>query len=162
MMPPSNSVISVGGSVSFTATAVGLPPLTYQWRKNGTNIAGATTTTLSFPMLANSTGVYTLVVSNSYGLAVSSKALLSVPLRIWPPVLGAGEDFTLLVGASDGSPLSAARASRIRIYASTNATLPLLNWTQLATPLVFSNGFLRVDGLSTTNSLKFYRAAESP
>src|SRR5205823_3865318 len=139
MMPPSNSVVSAGGNVSFTATAVGLPPLRYQWRQNGTNLAGATTNTLSFPMVTSSTGVYTLVVSNSYGIAVSSKALLNVPLRILPPVAGAGGTFPLLIGASDGSALTAERASRIRLYGSTNVALPMSSWTQVATPLVLSN-----------------------
>jgi hypothetical protein len=162
MGAPSNSVTIAGGSVSFNVAAVGLPPLTYQWRKNGTNIAGATTTALSFPMVTNSTGLYTVVVSNSYGLAVSSKAILNLPLRILPPALGAGGALPLFVGTTDGSSLTADRASRIRIYTSANIGMPLSNWTQLSTPLVFSNGLLRVDGIIATNSLNFYRAAETP
>jgi hypothetical protein len=162
MMPVSNKVVSAGGNVSFAATAVGLPPLTYQWRKNGTNIPGATTNTLSFPMSTSSTGSYTLVVSNAYGIAVSAKALLNLPLRILPPVVGPGGSFPLLIGTSDGSPLTADRASRIQLYGSPNLALPLSTWTQLATPLVFSNGFVRADGISVNNASQFYRAAETP
>jgi hypothetical protein len=162
MQPPTNSVIVAGGTVSFNVAAVGLPPLTYQWRKSGTNIAGATNPSLNFPMVTNSTGLYTVVVSNSYGLAVSSKAVLNLPLRILPPALGAGGALPLFVGTTDGSPLTADRASRIRIYTSANVGMPLSNWTQLSAPLVFSNGLLRVDGISATNALNFYRAAEKP
>jgi hypothetical protein len=36
------------------------------------------------------------------------------------------------------------------------------NWTQLSAPLVLTNGLLRVDGVTTTGSLSFYRAAETP
>jgi hypothetical protein len=162
MLPPSNSVTTVGGNVSFNAAAVGLPPLTYQWRKNGTNIAGATTNTLTFPMLAASPGLYTLVVSNSYGLAVSSAALLNLPLRILPPALGVGKALPLFVGPSDGSPLTSDRAARISIYTATNLALPVINWTPLSAPLVFSNGLLRVDGIQATNSPSFFKAVENP
>ena len=159
---PSNSVVFSGGNASFSVAAVGLPSLTYQWRQNGTNIAGATASTLSFPMVPGSAGLYSAVVSNSYGLAVSSRAALNLPLRLLPPVLGTGNALPLYVCTSDGSSLSADRASRVRIYAATNILLPFTNWTQLSVPLVFSNGLLRADGVQATNSLNFYRAAETP
>ena len=113
-------------------------------------------------MSTSSTGSYTLVVSNAYGIAVSAKALLNLPLRILPPVVGPGGSFPLLIGTSDGSPLTADRASRIQLYGSPNLALPLSTWTQLATPLVFSNGFVRADGISVNNASQFYRAAETP
>lgn len=162
MTAPSNSVTSAGGNVSMSVAAVGLPPFTYQWRKNGTNIPGATSATLSFPMLTNSPGLYTVVVSNSYGLAVSSKAALNLPLRILPPLLGTGGELPLFVGTTDGSALTPDRASRIHIFTTTNVALAMSNWTQLSAPLVLTNGFLRVDGINTTNALSFYRAAETP
>jgi hypothetical protein len=113
-------------------------------------------------MLTSSTGTYTLVVSNAYGIAVSSKALLNLPLRILPPVAGAGGAFPLLIGASDGSPLTPDRASRIRIYGSTNVALPLSSWTQVVTPLVFSIGYVRADSITVNNASQFFRAAETP
>jgi hypothetical protein len=113
-------------------------------------------------MLPGSAGSYTLVVSNSYGIAVSPKALLNLPLRILRPVVGPGGAFPLLIGTSDGTPLTADRASRIRLYGSPNLALPLNSWTQVVTPLVFSNGYVRADGITVNNASQFYRAAETP
>ncbi len=161
-MAPSNSVTVAGNNVSFSVAAVGLPPFTYQWRKNGINIAGANTTSLSFPMLGNSAGLYTVVVSNAYGIAVSSKAALNLPLRILPPAVLAGGALSLYVGTSDGSALTLDRASRIRVYTTLNANAHFNTWTQLTTPLVLTNGILRVDGVGVTNSRSFFRAVETP
>ena len=60
-------------------TAAGTPPLSYQWRLNGTNLAGATGTSLTLsnvqPALA---GNYTVRVTNAFGSAISSNAVLTV------------------------------------------------------------------------------------
>lgn len=42
---PSGSTVAAGGTISLTAGAVGLPPMTYQWRLNGNPISGATSAT---------------------------------------------------------------------------------------------------------------------
>lgn len=75
---PSNLLSVVGGTVNFNVAAVGTAPLQYQWRKNGTNLPGATTSNLSFTATLASAGQYSVAVSNAYGAAYSSNALLSV------------------------------------------------------------------------------------
>jgi hypothetical protein len=159
---PSNSVSGPGTLVSFNVSATGLPPLTYQWRKNATNISGATGSAFSFTSAPGSNGLYTVVVSNSYGFAVSAPASLNAQLRILPPALGAGKSLSLWIGASDGSPLAPDRAARIRLYGTTNLSLPLSSWTLLTYPIVFSNGLVRVDGINASTGAGFYRAAETP
>src|ERR1019366_8014598 len=37
---PQSQTVGVGSNVTFTVTASGTAPLSYQWRLNGTNIAG--------------------------------------------------------------------------------------------------------------------------
>jgi hypothetical protein len=76
---PANQTVSVGSTASFSVTANGTPPLTYQWSFNGTNILGATGTTLTFAnaQLTNA-GSYSVTVTNLYGSATSSNALLTV------------------------------------------------------------------------------------
>jgi hypothetical protein len=59
-------------------SAVGTAPLTFQWRKDGTNLSGATADNLTFTATLASTGQYSVVVSNDYGAAYSSNALLTV------------------------------------------------------------------------------------
>ena len=43
---PTNQTVAVGGSATFNVTATGSLPLSYQWNFNGTNIVGATNTSL--------------------------------------------------------------------------------------------------------------------
>ncbi len=76
---PQSQAAAVGDYVSFGVGAGGPPPLSYQWRYNGTNIAGATSNTLSMQrvQLAQA-GNYSAVVSNAFGSVASSNATLTV------------------------------------------------------------------------------------
>ncbi len=70
----------VGFNATFSATATGTPPLRYQWFFNDTTLlAGQTNATLIFPIAStNDAGGYQVVVTNNYGAATSSVAMLSV------------------------------------------------------------------------------------
>jgi hypothetical protein len=77
-----NAVLS---TASFSAGAVGGPPLHYRWRKgaaplsDGGNISGATTDTLTIGELLHAdAGAYSLIVSNSFGSVTSALATLTV------------------------------------------------------------------------------------
>jgi hypothetical protein len=43
-IPPVNQSVPAGTNVTFSVTASGTPPLSYQWQFDGTNITGATGT----------------------------------------------------------------------------------------------------------------------
>ena len=79
---PTNKTVSAGAAASFSAAAFGQPTPTYQWRKNGANISGATNVTLNFPSttLADN-GTYSVIVSNSAGALTSSNATLTIPAQ---------------------------------------------------------------------------------
>ena len=65
--------------MSLCVTATGSPLLTYQWSFNGTNITGATDTTLTLTNVQLSqAGSYTVLVTNAYGSALSTNAVLTV------------------------------------------------------------------------------------
>ena len=67
-----------GTPVTFSATASGTPPLSYQWRKDGINIAATTNVwTLASPAVSDS-GNYDLVVSNGGGSVTSAVVALTV------------------------------------------------------------------------------------
>ena len=77
--PPADAATVANGTAHFAVVAGGTTPLSYQWRKNGTPISGATLTQLT---LANvqpaDAGVYSVVVSNSAGAVTSNTATLTV------------------------------------------------------------------------------------
>jgi gliding motility-associated-like protein len=67
-----------GTSATFTVTAIGTN-LTYQWRKNGTNIPGATAAAYNIPaIVASDAGNYSVVVSGDCGASVTSTSVALV------------------------------------------------------------------------------------
>jgi len=82
---PADVSVSEGQAATFSVTALGSTPLTYQWQKNGSNIPGATNSTLSFPDAALSdNGDYRVIVSNVSGSATSNEATLTVIANVLP------------------------------------------------------------------------------
>lgn len=78
LVSPNNKSIEVGGNVTFTVNASGIG-LSYQWKKDGVNINGATGTTLSFEGAGRPTaGVYVCEVKNQGGTVLSNEVVLTV------------------------------------------------------------------------------------
>jgi sugar lactone lactonase YvrE len=77
---PQDKTVSIGKSVKFTVTATGTKTLTYQWMKNGVNIAGATKASYTIPPASSEDNgaLFSVVVTNSYGSATSTSAKLTV------------------------------------------------------------------------------------
>lgn len=77
--PPTNQSSTIGSSVAFNVTAQGTAPLVFQWRFNGTNLAGATTNSYAIASVeATNAGDYQVVVSDFSGSVTSAVATLSV------------------------------------------------------------------------------------
>lgn len=77
---PVSAIICTGTSTSaitFSVTATG-PDLTYQWKKNNTNIIGATasTYTIANPAVPADLASYSVVISNVHGSVISSPATI--------------------------------------------------------------------------------------
>ena len=85
---PVNQTVTVGQTATFSVTATGTGPLTYQWYVNGVPINGATSSIYTTPptTLGQSGSVYTVVVSNSVGSVMSTGATLTV--QVIPPIAG--------------------------------------------------------------------------
>ena len=83
--PVDQTDVAPGSDVTFSVTATGTKPLSYQWQKDGVNlsdggrISGATTATLTITGVTESDeGGYRCVVTNSAGTATSNTATLTV------------------------------------------------------------------------------------
>jgi PKD repeat protein len=92
LVAPSNATITptpqnvlVGSAyVSFTVNVgTGTPPYTYQWKKDGVNMPGKTTQTLTIaPVALTDAGSYTVVVTNAAGSTTSSVGVLTVTVPV--------------------------------------------------------------------------------
>lgn len=83
---PTGQSVTVGQAVSFTVSAVGSPTISYQWKKNGSNIVGANAATYSISNVNISESAnYNVVVTNSAGSVTSAVASLVVNAAIVPP-----------------------------------------------------------------------------
>jgi len=102
---PTNRKLLAGNTATFTLASTGGQPLSYQWRKDNTNltddghILGATTDSLTINAAsATDTGRYDCVVTNDCGAATSIAARLSVianlpnaPLQPFQPATAVSE-----------------------------------------------------------------------
>ncbi len=76
---PRSRVSYQSGSVTFDLGIQTSTSLSYQWRFNGVNLTDATNATLVLTNLqTNQSGIYSVVVSNIYGMVVSEDARLDV------------------------------------------------------------------------------------
>lgn len=99
--------LCTGGAASFSVTAAGTAPFTYQWRKGGVNISGATNSSYSIsPVVASDAASYSVVVTNGCGSVTSSNILLTVNVTPAAPSIVNGarcNPGTVILTASGGS-----------------------------------------------------------
>ncbi len=114
---PSSVTITAGQTATFSVTATGTAPLTYQWKKNGTAISGATATSYTTPAetTADNGAQFTVAVSNSTGTVTSNAATLTVNAAPVAPsittqpssvTITAGQTATFSVTATGTAPLT--------------------------------------------------------
>jgi alpha-tubulin suppressor-like RCC1 family protein len=131
---PVDQSVYVGSSISFSVQADGPAPLTYQWRLNGTNIAGATSSTLVLQNAqASQAGFYSVLISNPGGSILSSNAVLTV---ITPP---AGVPVI-----TSFAPVSAAPATAVIITGT--------NFSPIASSNVVNFGAVRATVVNATST----------
>jgi alpha-tubulin suppressor-like RCC1 family protein len=146
--------VFAGTNGSLGVTGIGVPAVTYQWQFNGMNIDGETNATLVFTNVPlNFAGIYQCVLSNRFGLTVSSPMKLEV-LRAVPRCAVSSSQLT-----SSGFALCVNLLSGhgpIIIYASTD----LMNWVPLHTNAAVLGTLQFVDGSVTNVPVRFYEAVE--
>ena len=133
--------------MTFTSVAIGTPTPTYQWKFNGSNITGATSSsyTKNNAQLSDA-GNYTVVASNSAGSTTSATAVLTV----YNSAAATLSSFAYTNSQFQFSLTGVPTYSYI-IQASTNLT----NWTSIQTN---TSPFTFTDTLATNYPYRFYRA----
>ena len=82
VMEPQNQFQTVGQPVTLNVGAIGSLPISYQWRLDGSDIVGATSSNLVFTGIQSSNvGNYTVVLVNQFGTNVSRIARVDVVLE---------------------------------------------------------------------------------
>jgi hypothetical protein len=150
--PQTNEVIN-GYSRTLTGFAIGDPLPTFQWKKNGVNISGATSTNYTISSMTSShEGSYVLVASNSAG-SVSSDASYVKFFAEGTQNLTDGEGYW--TNSVYKLPLLHVVGYRYVVYGTTN----FLSWTAVETntvPWTFS------DPQATNFPYRFYRTEFIP
>lgn len=120
---PEGGAVRAGSDMHLEVGVVGLPPLTYQWYKDGRALEGANAPVLAMSsVLGNAAGAYYAVVGNGFGSVTSAVALVEVldPVILSQPVdqrVWATSNATFRVTAFGTEPLS------YRWYFNTNILL---------------------------------------
>jgi hypothetical protein len=114
---PANQTVTAGQMATFSVVATGTAPISYQWRRNSTNISGATSASYTTPATtsADNTAKFDVMVSNSVNSVTSTQATLTVNSAPVAPTIStqpadktvtAGQTATFGVVAAGTAPLS--------------------------------------------------------
>ncbi|MBI5383222.1 MAG: fibronectin type III domain-containing protein [Verrucomicrobia bacterium] len=151
---PVSLIVTQGRSATFTVSAAGTALLAYQWRFNGTDLAGETGSGfIRAAVQSADAGGYTVVITNAFGAVTSAPAMLAVtppsPARFEPPVLVGGTSLWLRFVGEPGATYA--------LELSTNLTSWLLLFDFTNPP---SGAFEFIDLAPADASPRFYRTRQ--
>jgi endonuclease/exonuclease/phosphatase family metal-dependent hydrolase len=137
---PQSQMVIEGSNVTFSVTAIGAQPLSYQWMFNGTNVDSATSSSLTLvAVTTNDAGPYSVTITNAFGFTNSDVATLTVVPFSEPPtitgepqsqIVSAGENVAFTVEAMGDAPLTYQwRFNGGVIAGATNSTFSLFSVT---------------------------------
>jgi len=160
---PTNVFTWVGGTVGFSLTVTGTSPMGFQWQWNGTNlvdsagVVGSQSNLLVLPAVtAGQAGVYSVVVSNQFGLASSPANLVVVQPALTPVFLST---------SSAGGVLNLAWAAYPGRWYQVQALTPalgLVSWVDVGGVTVATNVIAVATEVMGPAAQRYYRVFMLP
>lgn len=146
---PTDAAVFVGEPFSLSVLGSGEGPLTYQWQREGTNIAIAVASTYAVTnALLDEAGAYRVVVSNGAGSVTSSVARVEIKVRPELSLLNyAGISVRGVVG---------------KTYRIEAADAPAGEWQSVKTLTLKTSPTLWFDEESPSRNRRVYRVVEVP
>ncbi|MEA3139332.1 MAG: hypothetical protein QOK23_1501 [Gammaproteobacteria bacterium] len=110
---PADQTVQSGQAATFSVVASGTAPLSYQWQRNGTVIAGATGASYTTPatVAADNSALFTVVVSNAVGSVTSGAATLTVITPVTLTITQQPADTSVVAGAAASFTVAASCSS---------------------------------------------------
>jgi len=140
---PQSQIVNAGASATFSVVASASQAISYQWYKNSSPIAGATSASFAIPSAqVGDSGTYTVIVTTSGGSLTSQSATLTVNNVSSAPV------FSL-----EPASQTIANGSTVVFNAlATGAPLPSYQWAFNGAPIPGATGpTLQMDGATSAN-----------
>jgi len=166
---PTNQTVGVGSTVTFFINGSASPPFSLQWQKNGIALTDGTNSSGSIvidstgdPMTisnvqTNDDGGYSIIVTNLFGTATSSVAVLTVlPAPLFGNIMVAGGTNAILSGVGGSN------SATYYVLTSSNLLVPLDLWTRIATNQFDSVGGFIFTNAAQTNAPQMFYILEQP
>jgi Immunoglobulin domain/Immunoglobulin I-set domain len=139
---PANQSVIVGRTATFTVTATGTAPLSYQWQENGVNVSGATALSYTTPGMASGDNgaKFDVVVSNMAGSQTSTMATLTVnAAAVAPTITTQPANQTVTVGQTATFSVTATGTAPVNYQWQKNgANIPSATAASYTTPVTTS------------------------
>ncbi|MCX8520153.1 MAG: DUF1566 domain-containing protein [Rhodoferax sp.] len=135
---PENQSVITGASASFSVSATGTSPFSYQWQKKGTDILGANSSTYTTPATSNddNDAVFTVTVSNSAGTITSNQARLTITATTMAPsITSQPEANTVNAGQSASFSVTASGTSLSYQWKKNGTDIPGATSSAYTTPV---------------------------
>jgi len=132
----------------FSVLASGTGPLSYQWRREGADLAGQTSASLTLANVqASDAGAYTVVVRNAAGSITSQAAILRILLP--PTIIAVTRNATSV-------NISFSTVTGLSYVAEYSDALGGSPWVALP-PVTGTGGVLTVTDPGAAGTMRFYR-----